>query len=101
MNWLLLNIESACNQGKIVDRKKLSAIFSLEQQTTPKTFDEIMGQLEVTGRIVIKKDEVFSKKAWEAEKIIREDNLLRTQAQEKAKEGSQELTEAEEKILTS
>ena len=72
VNWVMNRIQNAADQNKVVSLKKLSAMFSIENKSTPRTFAEIIQQLEDAGYVKIEEDNIFGKKVWEAEKIMRD-----------------------------
>ena len=67
---LWLSIVEADKKGINIDKEKLIAECVMKYGSARRTILEYLTVLENAGRIVIKKNQIFSKAGWEAEKIL-------------------------------
>lgn len=75
VNFLLAVIQKASKKGLTILKDKLVAEVGLRFGVNRRYILEDLKDLELTDRIIIRNNQIFSKDAWESEKILREDTL--------------------------
>ena len=54
INWMLNRINKGNEVGVLIEKKKIVALFCIDLASSPKTANEILRDLELAGKIVIK-----------------------------------------------
>jgi hypothetical protein len=70
VDWIKARIEAANKSGQTVDKEKLLAEWAYSFGSTRRTALEILKQLEVLGKAIVKENKIWTPEAWEAEKIL-------------------------------
>ena len=66
----MAHVKGCDKAGKTASKRKLIAEMVVNFGAGERYIRELFKSLEDTGNIIIRGDEVFSKEAWEAEKIL-------------------------------
>ncbi len=86
IKWLETHINSAMDQGKIINKEKLISQFCITHASTRRTCLEYLHHLENLGRIKIVGDEIWTPSHYEAQLIL---ERAKVREEELKQEGSE------------
>ena len=75
INWLFGHILAAMKKGVIVDKEKLIAAFCIDLASSKKTAKEILKDLELTNKIKIIGNEIWTPEYYDIEKNLNSSSI--------------------------
>ena len=97
VNWMLIRIQIAGKAGLLIDKEKLLVEYASFFGSTRRTGLEILKQLELSGHVLVKDNQIWSRAAWDAEQLLNKAKLN----PENKEECQTETTSKEEEKNTS